>query len=257
MEKNKTKFLIILTVLVVFAIACTAPSEVIPTATTAPTLINYPTATAEVATIQPSPTPAEVEPGAPTEENGANTGTVVFSDDFSDEDSGWDIWSEDSLGFTVYNDGKYQIGVNSSMKYLWANPYQNFTDVIVAVDVEKISSDDDVQMGIICRHQDVNNWYALIYSGDGYAAIRKRSQTNGLETITEWVDAPSVNRGAASNQLRAECIGDRLALYVNDELAVETSDNDIQTGDIGLIAGTLENASSIDVFFDNLVVSSP
>jgi hypothetical protein len=66
-----------------------------------------------------------------------------------------------------------------------------------------------------------------------------------------------VNRGAAVNSVRAECVGDRLSLYINGQLAIETYDSDIPAGDVGLLAGTFENADYLDVLFDDFIVSSP
>jgi hypothetical protein len=57
--------------------------------------------------------------------------------------------------------------------------------------------------------------------------------------------------------LRAECVGTRLALYVNGQLVVEANDSDIPAGDVGLLAGTFENADYLDILFDNFIVRSP
>ena len=190
-------------------------------------------------------------------DSGDNAGqaNILFEDDFSSSGSGWDRF-EDSEGITDYNDGRYKIALYTNEMFYWANPYQNFTDVIIEVQAMKVSGGDDMQYGIICRHADIDNWYALVISADGYAAVRKRVQGNDLDYIAEWVQVPSVKTGNATNNLRAECIGDRLALYVNGSLAIETTDSDISSGDAGLIAGTFEQ-SSTEVLFDNFVVINP
>ncbi len=194
--------------------------------------------------------------GGDTGSGGSTTANIVFEDDFSDTNSGWDRYT-DSSGTTDYANGAYKIAVNTDTFFYWANPYQNFGDVIVEVEAQKTSSTgDDIQYGIICRHTDVNNWYVLIVKADGQAAIRKRYQGGDLTFIADFVDAPSVNTGNSTNLLRAECIGSRLALYVNGQLAVEVNDSDITSGDAGLLAGTF-SASSVEVLFDNFVVRKP
>ena len=187
--------------------------------------------------------------------SGSNGANILFEDDFSDPGSGWDRF-EDTEGLTDYSDGTYKIGVYTDTMFYWANPYQNFTDVIIEVEAQKVSGEDDMQYGIICRHADIDNWYALVISADGYAAMRKRYQGNDLDYLVEWVQVPSVKTGNATNNLRAECIGDRLALYVNGSLAIEATDSDIISGDVGLMAGTFEQSSTI-VLFDNFVVTNP
>jgi hypothetical protein len=180
---------------------------------------------------------------------------IVFEDEFSDVNSGWDRFS-DNEGITNYFNSAYKIGVYTDHKFFWTNPYRNFGDVIVEVQSQKISGGDDVQYGIICRHQDVDNWYVLVISGDGWAAIRKRIQGNDLEFIADWVEVSAANTGNATNDLRAECIGNRLSLYVNGTLAIEVFDSDIPTGDVGLLAGNFDQTNS-EVLFDYFVVMEP
>ena len=186
----------------------------------------------------------------------ADQANILFEDDFSNPNSGWDTYT-DTEGVTDYADGAYKIGVYAAKLFYWANPYKSYGDVSVEVQAQKISGGDDMQYGVVCRHQDVDNWYVLIISGDGYAAVRKRFQGGELEFITEWVQAPMVNTGNATNLFRAECVGNRLSLFVNGELAIEAFDSDINSGDIGLMAGTFETADSIEVLFDNFVVRKP
>jgi len=185
----------------------------------------------------------------------ADTANILFQDDFSNENSGWDRYSDEE-GYTDYENGTYKIGVYTDTMFYWANPYESFNDVIIEVQAMKISGGDDMQYGIVCRHLDVDNWYVLVISGDGYASIRKRFQGSELDYIADWVQDPSVNTGNSANELRAECVGSRLALYVNGDLAIEINDSDIPSGDVGLMAGTFDQAST-EVLFDNFVVRMP
>lgn len=186
-----------------------------------------------------------------------DTSNILFQDDFSDPDTGWDRYSDDS-GLTDYADGAYRITINQDTYFFWATPYLDFPhDVVIDVDVTKVSGDDENEMGIICRHQDEENFYVLAIGTDGLAAIRKRYLGNDLEAIGDgWVESASINTGEATNHLRAECVGDTLSLYVNGQLAVQATDSDIFSGDAGLLAGTFEHPS-LDVLFDNFVVKAP
>ena len=191
---------------------------------------------------------------------GSDTGSsgdanILFEDDFSRESSGWDRENYGD-GITDYDNGAYKISIYTDSLFFWASPYQDFDDVIVEVQAQKTSGEDDMQYGLICKHQDVENWYALIVTADGFAAIRKRYAGGELDFITDWAEVPGLNTGNGTNLLRAECIGDRLALYVNGELAIETYDSDITSGDAGLIAGTFEQPSA-EVMFDNFIVRQP
>jgi hypothetical protein len=249
---HKTKLLLVLVVIATASLACATILGEDPTATpeppppTSPPEPPPPTAT----------TPAQSTNPEPTEESSLpSTGNVLFQDDFSDPTSGWDNYS-DSDGGTDYANGAYLISVYTDTYFYWANPYRTFQDVNIEVDTDMLSEEEDNQYGIICRHADIDNFYALVISGDGFAAIRKRSQGGELEYIADWEENAAINTGMAANHLRAECVGDHLSLYVNGVLVIETFDSDILTGDVGLLAGTF-SATQAEVLFDNFVVTSP
>ena len=191
--------------------------------------------------------------GTDTGGGGAN---ILFEDDFSNPNSGWDRY-EDDEGITDYDNGTYKISVLIDTMFYWANPYKDFgNDVIVEVQAQKTAGGDDMQYGVICRHSDIENWYALVISGDGYAAIRKRYAGGELEYIADWVEVSAINTGNSGNNLRAECVGSKLTLFVNGTQAISVTDSDITSGDAGLMAGTFEQPNT-EVRFDNFVVQKP
>jgi len=253
MYKNQFRLAVFIVVLLAATLACNTVTLGVDQPPPAPTGTPIPPPTqAPPPTEEPQPT-QEVLPttAAPV------AGEILFQDDFSNTASGWDVY-DDTEGTTNYSNGSYNITIKTSSMFYWANPYRNFTDVIVEVTVEKTTEGDDVQIGIVCRHQDVDNWYTLIITSDGFAAIRKRFQGAELEFITEWADVlDSINTGQATNQLRAECVGNRLSLYANGNLVAETFDSDIPSGDVGLLAGTFEETDYLEVYFDNFVVYRP
>lgn len=262
---HRIKLLLTLIAITAVSLACatitgdnptSTPEPVPPTPTSEPTPIPEPTATPE-----PVPTDTTVPTTPPTESvppDGSAPlpgSALLFADDFSNTESGWDRYN-DNEGITDYQNGAYLVGVYIDTYFYWANPYRTFQDVIIDVEAEMITSEEDNQFGIICRHADVDNWYALVISADGYASVRKRYQGSDLEMLSEWVLSDAINTGMESNQLHAECIGDRLALFVNGVLAVEAFDSDIPSGDVGLIAGTF-SATRTEILFDDFAVFSP
>ena len=184
------------------------------------------------------------------------SGGVLFEDDFSETSSGWDRYQEDD-GITDYADDAYRILVNEPNSDYWTNPYLNFTDVIIEVDATKNAGPDDNDFGVICRYQDTENFYYLIISSDGFYGIFKVK--DGVQEIVqmEFMDYSSViNQGRSTNNIRGDCIGDRLSLFVNGQLLVQSSDPDFTSGDVGLIAGTFGTPGT-DILFDNFSVIKP
>ena len=250
----KTKLLIAFTLLAAASLACSTletyleqpQAPVVPTNTPIPPV---PTNTP----LPPSsePTTASVESESPA----SDFGDALYADDFSTPDSGWDQLTTNET-FTDYFEDQYKIGVYSDGWMAWSNPGLDFSDVAIEVIITKVSGGDDVQFGVICRHQDTENFYTLVISADGYAAIRKRVQGSELTYVAEWTESPVINQGNATNLLRAECVGDRLSLFANGVLLLEAHDADLPSGDVGLLAGTFSE-TSVEVLFDNFVVTAP
>ena len=182
---------------------------------------------------------------------------ILFQDDFSDTSSGWDrVNNSDSV--TDYADGAYRIWVNKPQYDIWANPGKSFAgDVRIEVDASKKAGPDDNDFGVICRYEDINNFYFFHITSDGYAIIGKI--TDGNQTYLsgdQASQAPAVHQGEASNHIRADCLGDTLTLYVNGEQTLSVTDGDHASGDVGLMAGTFDTVG-VDVLFDNFVVRKP
>jgi hypothetical protein len=178
---------------------------------------------------------------------------ILFQDDFSSTRSGWD--REDyGDAVTDYGDDIYRIQILTDQYISWSTPYQDFEDVVIEVETYKASGGDDNGFGIICRHEDVENFYFLEISSDGYAWIGKYYQAE-FELLDSVEDA-DINLGTATNSLRAECVGNRLSLYANGDLLVETFDSDLTHGDVGLVAETYDSPST-EILFDNFIVTKP
>jgi len=185
---------------------------------------------------------------------------ILFQDDFSQSNSGWDRADRED-GLTDYGDGVYRMQVKEPSYDLWANPGKSFDgDVRVEVDATKVSGEDDNNFGLICRYSgaaDTPNFYYFNISSDGYAVIGKVSGGSQEYISSEqMVPSEAIKQGNTSNKLRADCVGSTLTLYVNGEDVATATDTDYTSGDVGLMTGTFEVAST-EINFDNFVVSKP
>jgi hypothetical protein len=179
---------------------------------------------------------------------------VLFSDDFSSPDSGWDRGSDKETQ-ADYVDGKYQIAVNITKQYVWGNPGKSFEDAVIDVDAHQLAGPDNNDYGVLCRYQDNDNFYRILISGDGYYTFLKLDKGEST-TLIDWTRSSAINQGAASNHLTVTCAGNRLALSINGEYVAEASDDTFGKGDIGLTAGAFDTPG-VKVAFDNLVVTAP
>jgi serine/threonine protein kinase len=202
--------------------------------------------------IRTTQTPTPVMTPTATKE----TVTLLFYDDFSDPSSGWDRVNV-SEGITDYEGGEYRIWVNTSNTDVWANPGLHFTDVSIEVNAAKVGGPDDNDFGIICRYQDVENFYFFLIGSDGYYGIGKIKDGSqdliGMETMLE---NDVIRIGNTTNRIKADCAGNVLTLYVNGKKLKQVQDSDFASGDVGLIAGTFDQ-SGVDIHFDEYRVTEP
>ena len=190
-----------------------------------------------------------------TAAGGANS-NVLFQDDFSNSSSGWDQVSGDQ-GWTDYKDGAYHIHVDITNSDLWANPGKSFGDVSIETDAFKVDGPDDNDFGLICRYQDVDNYYFVAAANDGYYVLGKVVDGTQEPLMGDgWAQTDKVYSGTTTNHLRLDCVGDTISFYINGNLMGEATDSDYATGDVGLIAGTF-GTEGVEVAFDNFVVTKP
>jgi hypothetical protein len=185
-----------------------------------------------------------------------NPGDLLFQDGFSDPSSGWDRIRTPE-GMTDYEGDRYRIVINTPNADYWANPGLAFGDVVIDVDAGKVSGPVDNDFGVLCRYQDVGNFYFMIISSDGYYGIGK--VVNGKQQLLEppqLYHSDVINPGDGPNHIQAVCSGADLLLSVNGNLLAETKDYSFSDGDIGLIVGSFDVAG-VDIWFDNLSVRVP
>jgi len=189
----------------------------------------------------------------------AAASSVIFQDDFSDKSNDWNSLT-DEYGTTDYADSKYLISVANTHSYLYTTPdtLGDTMDVRVEVDVLK-SVDTPHDMGILCRFQDADNFYFFLVASDGYYAIGKfkdgEEQLIGSDEM-KADDNSVINTGAADNHVRGDCVGDTLTLYANGTKLFQVQDSDFKKGNVGLLAGSYDDAP-VSVYFDNFVVTKP
>lgn len=177
---------------------------------------------------------------------------LLLDDDFTAGGS-WRSYAADDL-FLGVEDGAYKINF-VGRKYVWTQAEAQVADVVMEADLRQQSGYDHNAFGLACRLDPANSGrgYYFLISGDGYASIRW-SNGRSLEPITEAKPSPLIRRGKAKNRLRAVCIGDYLALWVNDEFVVEARDRRASAGAVG-VAGVMNYAGRrLTVAFDDLRV---
>ncbi len=205
-----------------------------PTPTSTPTSTPIPSAT-------PKPTQIPI---------------VLYSDDFSNNQSGW-MQSNDENGKFQYLDGHYVIDLPASNNFVTVCPNLNYTDAVLSVDA--IYTSGDVKLGgplVIWREIDSNNFYAFSFNGANSLGVFK--QFNDQWFPFGNIIIPSkvhINGEKQTNKIAISFKGGISAIYLNGRFVTSIKNSTFTTGGICLGAESSET-SPVEVSFDNLVVYS-
>ncbi len=176
---------------------------------------------------------------------------LVTEDDFDDPG----VWRSFDGGADLYmnaEDGVYLIRVNKR-QYVWVQSPSRLQDSIIEAEVRQLSDFDHNAFGIACRLDMGNSGrgYYFLIGGDGYYTIRW-SNGRSLDDIVQARPSDAINRGRAANRIRAVCIEDYLALWINGRFVAEARDQRAAHGAVGLAAAMNYQGRSLEVSFDNL-----
>ncbi len=95
--------------------------------------------------------------------------------------------------------------------------------------------------------------YLFLVRGDGsYAIMRARGRD--VQVLVNWATSGAINQGPVQNHIRAVCVNDYLAMYVNDQFVADAIDDTYTRGQIGLAAAAVDRLG-VQVEFDNLSIS--
>lgn len=179
---------------------------------------------------------------------------LLYSDDFSDSSSGWDVFADEDSEAGYY-DGEYYVLVNTPNWVAWGNPSLTFNDFRLEIDAEKWAGPDNNNFGVIVRYVDSDNFYLFQIASNGHYSVWKQVNDE-WETLVEWTTSPDIKQGASTNHLTVIAQGADFGFYVNGKRLVDVTDASFARGDIGLFAGAFDEAG-VEIRFDNLEVLAP
>jgi hypothetical protein len=188
-------------------------------------------------------------PAQPSEEY--RTGDVLLEEDFS-QPFAWETHrSADGLTALRIEDDVYRMTLQGP-GYNWANNLQTHTDVVIEVYASQLVPNAKDAFGVVCRANPggEGSGYYFYITADGYWSIR-RAQGRTVTSLVDFTRSDAINTGQSLNFIRALCIEDYLALYVNDQFLGEVRDRNFVSGVAGFSLA-VPNEITGDVSFDNL-----
>jgi tRNA A-37 threonylcarbamoyl transferase component Bud32 len=207
----------------------------------------FPEATVSASTpsVEPSPEPTR-EP--------APEASVLFADDFSQPANGWPQGVAGGAEFR-YADGAYRATSQQPDTLHWASPDGSFADTSVTVEAVLAAGGGESYFGLLCRIQDAANFYYLVVRPDGYFTIGKYQDGQFNALLPEgWTYSRDLEASGEIYQLRADCTGDNLSLYLGEVKLGQAQDSAFTSGHLGLALAAIGKAQSLEVVFDDFIV---
>ncbi len=219
--------------------------------------ITPPAVKPTTAPINPEPTTSSINPEPTIARPTGSLSAILYRDDFSDPNSGWDIGSNSDAS-VGYDNGEYAIQIKADSYWMWSNPVQSFGDVAVAVDATLSSGADDSDIGVICRYQNDNqNFMFAVITADGrYGIYEFKDGQEKLLTGNDLQSSSAIKTGQTLNHIEFICKGDEYRLIVNAEPVDSVTNSAFSSGNVGVIVGTGQTGNN-EVRFDNFLVTAP
>lgn len=184
---------------------------------------------------------------------------TLFHEEFVQGFAGDWMLENDELGSTIIVPEQLLINLNSPNLIQYAALAEpTFSDFALEVEAQLVSGSLASTYGVLFRMQSPEEFYRFAITGDGMYLLERRDPDGAWFRFTDgWHDTAAINQGLGSpNILKVVADGSKIAIYVNDTLLEEVTDDSYSAGNIALDAGTFDGAGT-QVSFDNLFVYPP
>ncbi len=158
-------------------------------------------------------------------------GQLLF-DDFSDPFAGFGIKADEDGGVSYENETLLFTSRRNGVFWFSLSERLNVADVMVTVAAAFQDGVTNVDMGIICRWQDVDNFVALTVNPAGSATIWER--VNGEITVLAEGVAAAISPGQTV-QLQATCQEENVALSRDGASLLSATTDSLEAGDVALL----------------------
>ncbi len=221
--------------------------EVPPTDVAPPTNVPEPTATAVPEPTTPPPTP---------------TPDRFFTEEFGDDFAGWPYiyFADDDSGFDIYSEND-RLVFDIQDEYNWIYAYyedQVYDDVRLETEVNNRGANTN-NVSLICRLDLDEGWYEFNISNGGlytFYAYDIAGNTGYNELVSGGVQ--NIKTGKETNQYAITCDGKTLTLYVNGKEIKSYDENKygFNEGMVGISVSSFE-ILPVKVEFEWLQIMEP
>lgn len=195
------------------------------------------------------------------EEEPANgsTAKLAYQEDFNNPPTGWPTLSIGEYEMRC-QDGGFRILVKMPNDWAWA--YHPSTSTLTNYAIEVDARPEPRLMrccyyyGIVFGYVDDDNY--RLFCVDGIAGEYQIVKISGgtWSNLIDWT-YPTYISARETDHLKVVCKGPEISVYANGSLLATVTDNSLQGGRAGMVAGTRIVGDRANVLFDNFKVYVP
>lgn len=171
------------------------------------------------------------------------------------QDAGtWDTYARDNAAalFRV-NDGGLEGAVVANRGYIWSLNHETHDNVIINATVRQSQGTFGNGFGVICRaDENGNGYYFLIASTGEFTISVGTSDRSDLFQLVPWQRHNAIKQGLVTNEIRAVCVDNYLAMFVNDVFLGEAFDDEFTEGQLGVAVGAVGQTAWVR--FDDIIL---
>ena len=199
----------------------------------------------------PDGSPEEVDVSAELEEIRAND--ADYAHEFRRDDGEWALVDEDDVTQS-FRSRTLHIRLDRTDWVSWAiNNQLDAGSFLAEVDLAHVEGPENAESGLIFRFVDEDNFYFFAVSANGYFSLFKREDA-GWVTLVDWTESEALNSGPGTlNRIGVLARDETITLLVNSRGVAQVDDRSLDSGAIGLAAGTFQEAG-LEVSFDNFAL---
>ena len=184
--------------------------------------------------------------------NSAPTGSVL-EEQFNSVDA-WETYIDPERGIELSVKNGIYSAYTQSPGFVWGLNDEVHTDVVLEVQAVPLSIYSSNGFGLMCRADDGNGYFFMI-TGSGHYAIFVGTD-DAFQPLVNWQASTAIKSGLDNNLIRAECVGNQLSLYANNQQLVAVTDNTYQQGFAGMAVAAADGEPAY-VGFDNMTIFQP
>lgn len=152
-----------------------------------------------------------------------------------------------------FADGEYHVLIKKANWATWKIYDRVYSDFSLEVDARFVDGPSVWSYGLIFRQEAGDNFYVFYVSSGGNYVLFKHMEDDRWVRLYGWNGSSHIETGYGINHLKVICQGPEISLYVNDHRLSTVTDSSLNSGALGVIAGTHEKPR-VHIAFDNLKV---